>query len=223
MVYKKRKTEIKFVFESLILQKFYIKNTLSSIRKLDKMFPIAPPFIRVHVFRDKTLFLKAINKKKVPDWLIAYVPAKSNSSIYVLNNKDKLTSKKIIGQVLLHEITHLYTNTLNPNLPDWLKEGISVYVACQIFKLSIPIAYWEKIAPKDVPFKGVSWKFAAENDGYNIAGMLVMFFVKRYGWKKFIAAVSYSRPMCFSIKSIAIYFGEKLEWLVADFKKQFVK
>lgn len=222
MMYGKQK--IKFVFEQAIPQKdFYFRNTHSSIRKLKRLFPVAPPFIVVYIFRNRTSFLKIIHKKKIPDWLVAYVPPKNTSSIYILSNKEKLIAKKVVSGVLLHEITHIYTNTLNPNLPDWLKEGISVYVATQIFRPSISTADWKKIAQEDVPFKRVSWRFAVEHNGYNIAGLLVMFFVRRYGWAKFINAISYRHPMRFSIKSVPLYFDEKLEWLIDDFKKQFVK
>ena len=120
-------------------------------------------------------------------------------------------------------MTHLYTNALNPNLPDWLKEGISVYIASQIFKPSISTTDWKKITQKDIPFGHVSWKFAAEHNGYNIAGLLVVFSVRRYGWEKFIVAISYRHSTRFSIKSIPLYFDEKFEQFIADFKKQFVK
>lgn len=222
---KSKKQRIKFVFERGILQKdFYIRNTHSSIRKLNKLFSVSPPFIEVYVFRNRLSFLKAIHKKLAPDWLVAYVPPKNTSSIYVFSNKEKLIAKQAgsYRQILLHEITHLYTNILNPNLPDWLKEGISVYIAAQIFKPSIVIVDWKKIAQKDIPFKRVSWKFAAEHNGYSIAGLLVMFSVRRYGWEKFITAIRSSRSTRFSIKSIPLYFGEKFEPFIAEFKKQFI-
>jgi len=216
--------KIKIVFESTVLQKnFYIKNTHSNIRKLNRLFPVAPPFIVVYVFRNRTSFLKVIHKKKAPDWLVAYVPTKSASIIYVYNNKEKLTTNKVVSQILLHEIAHIYTNTLNSNLPDWLKEGLSVYVASQILRHSISAVDWKKIAPKDKPFRHVSWRFAAEHDGYNIAGLIVMFFVRRYTWTKFIAAINHRRSIRFSITSATLYLGEKFECMIADFKKQFVK
>ncbi|PJA88941.1 MAG: hypothetical protein CO139_00415 [Candidatus Moranbacteria bacterium CG_4_9_14_3_um_filter_36_9] len=221
---RRRDTKIKFIFESVIPQKnFYIRNTHSNIQKLTRLFPVSLSFIVVHVFRNRVSFLKAIHKKKVPDWLVAYVPPKSTSHIYVLSTNEKLTGRKVMSQILLHEITHLYTNTLNPNLPDWLKEGISVYVATQIFKSSISIANWKNITQEGVPFKQVSWRVAAEHNGYNIAGLLVMFFIRRYGWTKFITAISRRDSRRFSIESIPLYFGEEPGLLIADFKRQFVK
>lgn len=224
MVNRRQGTKIKFVFELAMSQNdFYIRTIHSSMRKLAELFSVTPPFIIVHVFRNQTSFLRAIHKKKVPDWLVAYVPPKSTSRIYVFDNKEKLTSKKVFGQVLLHEMTHLYTNALNPNLPDWLKEGISVYVAAQIFKPSISTTDWKKIAQEDAPFRRVSWRFATEYNGYNIAGLLVKFFVRRYGWTKFITAISSRYSMRFSIKNISLYFSDNPKELMADFKKHFVK
>ena len=120
MTYKKQRTKIKFIFESTIPQKnFYIRNAHSNIQKLTRLFSVSPSFVVVHVFRNRASFLKAIHKKKVPDWLVALVPPKNTSRIYVFDNKERIASKKLLGQVILHEITHLYTNALNPNLPDW--------------------------------------------------------------------------------------------------------
>lgn len=220
---KSKKQRIKFIFERGILQKdFYIKNTRLSTRKLVKLFPVSSPFIVVSVFQNRLSFLKAIHKKEVPSWLVAYVPPKSTSGICILSNKKEPIAKKVMGQVLLHELAHIYTNALNPNLPDWLKEGVSVYIARQIFKPSIFTADWKKIAPENIPFRRVSWKFAAEHNGYGIAGLLVMFSVRRYGWKKFIAAISHNHSTRFSAKSIPLYFGERFESFITEFKKQFV-
>lgn len=223
-----KKQRIKFVFELGIPQpqkNFYTKNIYLVIRKLNELFLISPSFIIINVFRNRISFLRAICKKAAPDWLVAYIPPKNTSIVYLLINNKNLTAKQkaISRQILLHEITHLYTNTLNSNLPDWLKEGISVYIANQIFKPSILITDWRKIAPRNMPFERISWQFAAEHNGYNIAGLLVMFFVKRYGWTRFITAINCCGSKCFSIKNIPLYFGEKLNWLMVDFKKQFVK
>lgn len=223
---KRKKQKIKFIFERETPQRnFYTKSIYSSKQKLNKLFPVSPLFVTVNVFRNRTSFLRAIHKKLAPDWLVAYVPSKSTSSIYVLSNEEKLTAKQAVNhrQVLLHEMTHLYTNTLRPNLPDWLKEGISVYIAAQIFKPLISSVDWGKIAQEGIPFKRVSWRFAAEHNGYNIAGLIVMFLVRRYGWTRFITAISYHDSKRFSIKNIPLYFGEEFNRLIADFKKQFVK
>lgn len=226
MKIKRKKRKIKFVFEHGLLQKnFYTKNAYLGRRKLDRLFPVSPPSFTIEVFRSRTSFLKALHRKRVPNWLIAYVPPKNASRIYVLGTKERLAVKQEVSyrQVLLHEMTHLYVNALNPNLPDWLKEGVSVYIAAQIFKPTTTSADWGKIANGDAPFKHVAWGFAAKHDGYNIAGLFVLFLVRRYGWTKFIAAISHSDPGRFSIESISRYFGEELNRLIDDFKKQFVK
>ncbi len=218
------KQGVKFIFERGVLQKkFYIRNAFSSMRKLNELFPFPLAFIVINVFLNRISFLNAIHKKSAPSWLIAYVPKKSNSNIYLLSKGKPLLKQAVsyYRQVLTHEVAHLYTNALNPNLPDWLKEGISIYVAGQIFKTFVSSADWKKISKRGVPFEGVSWKFAAEHNGYIIAGLLVVFSVRRYGWARFIAALKSNRR--FSLKSIISYFDEKPVRFIADFKDQFVK
>lgn len=223
---KKEQPSVKFVFEQGILQKdFYIRNTRLNIRKLVGLFPISPNFIVINVFQKQESFLRAIHKKKIPDWLVAYVPKNSTSYIYILNREKKPSEKQIRNdhQVLLHEITHLYTNTLNPKLPDWLREGISVYIAAQIFKQKISVADWKKVALKDVPFKGMPWKIAVEHDGYTIAGLLVMFFVRKNGWKKFVTVLGNYDSGNHPVKSIFSLLDKRHVQFISDFKTQFVK
>ena len=221
----KKGQEIEFVFEQGISQKdFYIENAKLNIQELNGLFPSPPNSIVVNVFQKKKSFLRAVHKRKIPDWFIACVLKNNTSHIYVFNDKEKLTEKQeaIYRQVLLHEITHLYTNKLNPRLPDWLKEGISVYIAAQIFRPSVSSADWKKIAPKDAPFARMSWGRAVEHNGYSIAGLLVMFFVRKYGWKKFIATVRDFNPETNTNENVLALFEESAQ-LIDAFKKQFVK
>ncbi len=222
---KKQSTKIKFVFESAKSQNnFYIKKTYSDIKKLSNLFHVFPSLVVVHVFQSRSLFLREFHKKKVADWVVAFVPPKNISHIYIVDDKERNISRKILGQVLLHETTHLYTNVLNTNLPDWLSEGIAVYVAAQIFKPSISVADWKNITQKGIPFKGMRWSIATKYNGYTIAGLLVMYFVRRYGWKKFITAISHHPTQKrITMINITSYFDENLDQLMVDFKKQFVK
>lgn len=223
---KSGKQRIRFVFERGILQQnFYIKNAYANMRKLTKMFPVSPSTITIHIFRNRTSFLRASGVRRAPHWFIAHIPPNDNSHIFILCAEERLSKEQITKyrQVLLHEMTHLYVNALNPYLPDWLKEGISVYIAAQIFKPSTTSADWKKITNEDVPFKHVPWKSAIKHDGYNVAGLFVMFLVRRNGWRKFIAAIRHSHPGRFSIESISRYFGEEPNRLLDDFKKKFVK
>jgi hypothetical protein len=213
-----RHTRVKFDFEQGNVQEnIYRRDAQSIIRKLDKLFPTSPSLIHVHVFYQRRSFLGAIHKKKAPDWLVAYIFSNDTSHIH-------LFGEVIQHRIFLHEVTHLYTNTLNSNLPDWLKERVSVYIAEQIYQSHISRINWKKVAPRGIPFQGVSWGVAAEHDGYPIAGLLVLFFVRRYGWKKFIAAIRlYHDQKCFFLKWIADYFDEESEQILADFRREFVK
>ncbi len=221
---KRQGTKIRFVFESARPEKnFFIREFRAGSHELAGLFPASPSIVVIHVFENRASFLKAIKRKNAPDWLVAFVPPKSTSAIYVFDDKEASFSKKKLAQVLRHEMTHLYTNKLNPSLPDWMKEGLSVYVASQIFKLSISDTDWKHVAPKDMPFARASWKYAAEHDGYNIAGLLVMYLVRRYGWKALITALGPTHPPRFYIANISSYFGDDPKELIANFKRQFVK
>jgi hypothetical protein len=82
---------------------------------------------------------------------------------------------------------------------------------------------WKNVTREDVPFKKISWKVATEHNGYNIAGLLVVFLVRKYGWKSFIAAVSHKNSKRFSIENISLYFKQDPKQLITDFKQQFVE
>lgn len=177
--------KIKFCFdEKDPAEKKYRIDFRASMRKLDKLFPVPPSNVQVHVFRQRNAFLKAIRKRKAPDWLVAYIFPKATSDIYLLSTGYNY-------QVFLHELTHLYTNTLNPKLPDWLKEGLSVFVAGQIHHQSISKKDWKKITPRGIPFSGVPWESAAEHNGYHIAGLLVSFLVEKSGWQQFLTMIGH--------------------------------
>ncbi len=215
--------EFKFEIKTNQLDKPYIKMARSIIRKLFKLFPVSPSLIIIHIFQNRPEFLKEIGKPKAPDWLVAYVPEKSTSHIFILKTK-KLSKAKKLSQIFTHEIAHLYTNKLNPNLPDWLKEGLSVYVAEQIFSPVVSKKDWRKITSLTIPFKQLPWEIAAKYNGYNIAGLLVLFFVKRYGWRPLLSALRLYKQRASAFKTLADYFSEQsISSIVKDFQNSFVK
>lgn len=221
---KEKQTKLESILEPNAHSKdfdFYILEAESNIRKLDKLFPRSLSFVEIHFFKSRSFFLKAIDKKSAPSWLVAYVPPNTTSKIFLFCKYDK--KKDVMKQVLLHEITHLYTNNLNPHLADWLKEGISVYIAQQIFKTTISTSDWTIVAPNDIPFENVSWEFATEHNGYTIAGLIVMFLVRRYGWNGFIETIDHYQTELSSSAKIFSIFNNSNNLLINDFKHQFVK
>lgn len=202
----------------------YIKIVRSNTRKLSKLFSNSPKTINIYVFQNRVNFLKKIKKTKAPDWLTAYVPSRNTSRIYIFNNNEKPAKTKKNLQIVIHEITHLYTNTHNPNLPDWVKEGLSIYIAKQIFYPTVSKNDWKKITPSIIPFQRISWHTAAKYNGYNTAGLLTLFFIRRYGLKRFLVALRSYKHKESVFKTISNYFGEKNEtFLINTFKHSFVK
>jgi hypothetical protein len=210
--------KIKFILDKhdKNIKKFYFKNITLSIRKLGRIFLKSPNSLTLYIFQNRKAFLKAINREKAPDWVIGYVPHKNTSSIYLYYSEGR---KKDLPKTLTHEIAHIYLNLYNSILPVWIKEGICIYLAQQIFKPSIKIRNWRKIAPDGVPFKNVKWTVAVKNNGYNSAGLLTLFLIRRYGWKNFLKALKLKN---FTFKNLAAFFNEKEKNLANHFKKLYV-
>jgi len=192
---------------------FYIENINSSLKRLAKLFPQNPDFITVHVFQNRERLLKAIGKKDAPKWLIGHIPNRSTSSIYFFYDKSR---KKDLPKTITHELAHLFINLYNPDLPVWVKEGLCFYLAKQFFSKSVSIQNWKEIAPKELPFQRVKWQTAVKNNGYNTAGLLILFLVKRYGWKNLLKAL---KSKNFTLENLATFFDEKTEDIIRDFKK----
>ena len=219
MAYQKIKirTEIK----NNILEKSYARKVFLITKKLSSFFLRSPDLITINLFEKRTKFLKAMKKKNAPNWIVGSVPSKSTSTVFFLNEEGKISKKT--AQILTHEIAHLYTNKNNPNLPDWIKEGLSVFWAKQIFFQTINKESWNKIAPTGVPFKQIKWPFAAEHNGYAIAGLLVFFLIKKYGKKNFIETIISFKREASILESFARLSGETQESLSKDFFDHFVK
>jgi len=192
---------------------FYIKNINSSIIKLAKLFPKHPNSLNIYIFQNRNKFLKAIDKKEAPKWLIGYIPNRSTTSIYFFYNKSR---KKDLPKTITHELAHLFINLYNSDLPVWAKEGLCFYLAKQFFSKKVSIQNWKKIAPKNIPFQGVNWHQAVKNNGYNTAGLLILFFIKRFGWKNLLKAL---KSKNFSLENLADFFNKKTEDIINDFKK----
>lgn len=218
---KTPKIEIVFDCDIDLLEEKYIKKDIaSSIKNISKYFLSSPKLITIYLFKNRTNFLKSIGRVSTPEWLMAIVPPKSNSIIYIYLDEQM---KKKFPRLITHEITHLYSNIYNKNLPDWIKEGISVYIAEQIFNTAISINDWKKVAPKGIPFYGVPWQSAIKYGGYNIAGLLVLFFKRKFGWEEFLKSVRQYKPKHSIFKTIASHLNKNTKDLIKEFEQDFIK
>jgi len=192
-------------------------------KRLSKLFPYSPKYIKICIFQNRRLFLQKINKPKAANWLKAYIPSNSTANIYLFLNKNKLLKQKEFSRLLTHEIAHLYINILNPKLPDWIKEGIAVYVGRQISNFSISEANWNIITQAGIPFRHLKWNTAVKYNGYQIAGLLVLFFVHNIKWSNFIISIVSYKPRTSLFKILASHSSQKNEKiLLKNFKNFFV-
>lgn len=169
---------------------FYLIKALKNKRELDRLFfGVEIKNIEINVYGEKKDFSKAIGEKQAPNWLIAFVKKDSCNKIYIFDNNKKPTKSIIIEQILMHELTHLYVNSLNKRIPEWLKEGVAVHVARQIFRQNIKEISWDIITKNKIPFKKIHWNIAVKHNGYEIAGLIVWFFIHKIGWREFVNTI----------------------------------
>ncbi len=202
------------VFENSEMEKeFFEKSVFFAIETITEYFSKFPSTITVFLFSSRQAFLESIDQTEAPEWLVAQVPEGSVSELHVFVGQEEVKEKQkeTLKQVIVHELAHLFTNQFNSNLPDWLKEGVSVYIAQQIYHANISKKDWSVINKGSYPFDDVSWSEAAEHNGYTIAGLLVMFYVRQYSWSKLLTILeSADKEFCFS------------ESFISDFEKEFV-
>ncbi len=192
-------------------------------KRLSKLFPRSPKYIKVCIFQNRRLFLQAINKPRASGWLKAYIPPNSTSNIYLFLEKNKSLKQKESSRLLTHEIAHLYINALNPKLPDWIKEGTAVYLSRQMSNFFISEANWNAVSQSGTPFQHLRWSTVVKHNGYQIAGLLVLFFVKNIGWPNFITSIATYKPQDSLLKILTVYSKQKSEKiLLNNFKNIFV-
>jgi hypothetical protein len=211
-----QKIEINFIGKPFRRESFYNTKMQSINKKIAKLFLKTPVIINLYLYKNQKSFFQAIKKPQGPNWLIGYV---SKNNIFLVDTKDE----KKFSELLIHEVTHIYINLINKDLPQWAKEGLAVYIAKQISHKKISETNWKNIIKNGSPFEQTDWRKAAKYDGYNIAGLLIMFFLKQYGWNnmnKFLT--SYKRKTEFS-RSAVDYFGDDYDNLMRKFRRYYVK
>jgi len=199
---------------------FYLGEAKAAQKELKKYFNNEPKSITITICKNKKSFLQAIRKKNVPEWHIAHIPANSQSHIYIYDDLSSPIESKKLEQVITHEMTHLYINQVNKKLPDWLKEGLAVYFAEQIFKTNIDATNWRKITKHGSPFKKIKWDQAVKYDGYNISGLLILAFIQKFGWKSFSEALKKTNG---DFQELIEYLKDKPKQFTDEFEKNYIK
>lgn len=203
----------------------YEKGIRLGIKKLNSFFPIAPKSISFFLLSNRKKFLKLLGEKNAPNWLVAFAQKGDTQKIFIDVSDEKLSSIKTATKILRHEIAHIYTNLLNPLLPDWVKEGVSVYLAHQIHSTHITTEDWRTIKPnKHHAFFMKKWKtLANKHHAYNNSGLCMLFLLKYFGQKKILRKISTYEPPQDFIQFLSKSFGIKKITLLLSMEKTLVK
>ncbi|KKT26208.1 MAG: hypothetical protein UW11_C0019G0019 [Parcubacteria group bacterium GW2011_GWA2_43_9b] len=217
------KLKLKTTIKNKLLASAYLKRAELIYRNLRKKFN-GEPEITISLFDDREEFCRAIGngKNKAPDWLVAFIPSRSRSYIYIFDPAKKMSKKMV--QILTHEICHIYLNILNSSLPDWVKEGVAVYIAKQVYFTTISVKDWHAIAPKKIPFQNTPWHKTIDYNGFNIAGLIISFFVERFGWNDFLRILrAYKKRETIYKTIVKIFPVYNVESLIGELEEIYVK
>ncbi len=131
--------------------------------------------------------------KKTPGWVIGYI---NQNSICILNYKkleqesshhytnDYSTEKKYYLGMIPHELAHVFSKALNPNIymPVWLWEGIALYLGGQNILKKKPSKFNNFLN---------FYRTHGENrpNVYTESGFAIEFLVKKYGKEKLLKLI----------------------------------
>jgi hypothetical protein len=209
-----------FSIEPSIKDKYY-REFSEAFKRLAKFFPTSPSLVEIYLFSNRSDFIKKIGKKRVPDWLMGYIPTNSINKIFIYTKDPRLSSKAKLKKLVHHELAHVFTNYFNPALPTWLKEGLSVYLGKQIIKPFISGLDWQVIKPnKNYRFFGRNWNSLVNNHhAYNNAGLIVQQFIKNYGKENLFKLLAKYQSNQDIILLLARYFKKSSQSIILDLEK----
>jgi hypothetical protein len=171
------------------------------MKELEKFFNLSWSADKPKIFLVKDR--RAINKllgEKTPAWLVGWI---DNSNIFILDKKnyEKESSHRYFAKeyskLIKHELVHVFFLKISGSKsePDWLWEGLALYLSGQIKSENKPKQFKEFL------------KFHSTHNKrpqvYKEAGFAVEFLIENYGRKKLLKLIK-------SLKNI-------------DTKKQFEK
>jgi len=167
-------------------EKFLEKIYNQSMKELDDFFGLNWKRNKPNIFlvRDRNT-INNLRGIKTEDWVVGFV---NKADIYLLDreNYEKESCHKYsdeeYSKTIKHELTHCFFQVVSgfKNKPDWLWEGIAVYLSEQYKTKNKPeeikefLNYYEKSGP------GV----------YNESGFVVEFLVKNYGKQKILDLIT---------------------------------
>lgn len=166
-----------------LLQKEYEDDCNTCIQELDVIFSQRPKQIRCNIFFDADSFKKCATENGQEN-VVAFIPQNSTNTIFVMHSPHMQSG--IRRSIIKHELSHLYINCFNKNLPDVLKEGVAVYVSEQLFASKKNIAAFQNFATKkiiDVHALQAEWQKLEPGVKYYVAGSVVRQLVRQHTWE----------------------------------------
>ncbi|HPT08351.1 MAG TPA: basic secretory protein-like protein [bacterium] len=146
-----------------------------------KFFKLEIPDVIVRVYKTRDEFNKQLGMETA-DWLVANTSG--NSEIDILSplsmEKESSHNKSEFLQILKHEFTHLFVNSLanGKSVPKWLNEGLAAYVAKQHQNENSPVYFEENFCQKlSTP---ADWDNNVNYGAYTVAALFVKFLVDKY-------------------------------------------
>jgi len=169
-----------------VLEKIYNQ----SMKELDDFFGLNWKRNKPRIFlvRDR----KSINKlreRNTPDWIVGWV---NHRDVFILD-KDTYEkeschkySEKEYFRLIKHELAHVFTQVLSgifnkPSFPDWLWEGVAIYLSGQ-----------NKTKKRPRQLKEFLQYYSQDNKNlevYHESGFAVEFLVKNYGKQKLLKLI----------------------------------
>lgn len=178
VVYKK---SVYFVFDNKDRSIARLENNLPNIiEKMCKFYKIKNPnFIIEFVYTRKEL-----NQKlgyKTPKWQVAAVMLNNifMFSPSVIENFST-HNKKEVNKLLIHEICHIFNNSINKNCLMWIDEGMSLFLA----KQKKDKCFDEKdlnYFVKNCLNKNTNLRPFAEHNGYKISYWIINTMIEYFG------------------------------------------
>ena len=140
--------------------------------------------ININIYSDRIDFHRKLGRSNVPDWVVGSVP---DNEVEILSYKltESSHSKEDMLKVMIHEFIHaLIYNELNKGDLGWFEEGVCIYLSKQIENFNSIYEYYDsKIM--DIPSFDQPFDDLIDKGGYLYCGMIIEFYVERFGESKF--------------------------------------
>lgn len=123
-------------------------------------------------------------REEYQDWMVGHSNADTHTICLLSPNAGEETANQNMEKVAVHELVHLMfddaTGVAEDDAEVWIAEGIAVLYAKQTELQYVSGTEYPKLAEL------VGFDNFVDNGGYDYAGIYVWYFIKRFGFEKFL-------------------------------------